>query len=242
MPPTNATRPSITIVFSWWQCSGRSCLSSTHAIRPARCSSSRTLRAVRRDGRNTGSGAPAQSSTRTSTRSASSASRFRSDDGVGCRPAITKSGDMNQPLRWTNAVARRISATMRASACSPSISTSSRLPSRGGGASSAQPPDAAASGCLPSLASRRVWWARTAAETVSPTQRSTPRPASRAGVTAASLCRHLDGRADRRRHDEQRRERVRGMEVLAEGEHADHHRDRRFQAREYPVRAGGEPA
>ena len=32
MPPTNATRSSITIVFSWWQCSGRSRASRTHWI------------------------------------------------------------------------------------------------------------------------------------------------------------------------------------------------------------------
>ena len=77
MPPTNATRSSITIVFSWWQCKGRSCESSAQWMFVPRHSSSRMPRTARREGRKTGSGAPAQARTRTSTRSASCASRFR---------------------------------------------------------------------------------------------------------------------------------------------------------------------
>ncbi len=182
MPPTNATRPSMTIVFSWWQCSGRSCRSRTQRIGPARRSSSATRLTVRRDGRNTGTGAPAQSRTRTSTRRASSASRLRRT--TGSRPSCrTKSGDMNHPLRCTYARAARISSTMRPSASSPSTSTSRRLPARAGGASSANPPAGLSSACLPSFASRRRWWARTAAATVSPMRRSSPCAASRARVT-----------------------------------------------------------
>ena len=59
MPPTNATRSSMTIVFSWWQCIGRSWASRAHWIRVPRRARSRIARTSRRDGRNIGSGAPA---------------------------------------------------------------------------------------------------------------------------------------------------------------------------------------
>ena len=36
MPPTNATSSSTITSFSWWQCIGRSCVSSAHAIAVAR--------------------------------------------------------------------------------------------------------------------------------------------------------------------------------------------------------------
>jgi hypothetical protein len=58
------------------------------------------LRTVPREGRNTGSGAPAQTSTRTSTRSASSATRSRRIAGFPSR-VRTKSGEKNQPAIWT---------------------------------------------------------------------------------------------------------------------------------------------
>ncbi len=85
MPPTNATRSSITIVFSWWQCSGRSCASRAHWIFVCRVSRSRICRTSPREGRKSGSGAPAQASTRTSMRSASSASRLRRTSGSPSR-------------------------------------------------------------------------------------------------------------------------------------------------------------
>ena len=142
------------IVFSWWQCIGRSRESSAQSSGPAASSWSRTARAMRRDGLNTGSGAPAQSSTRTCTRRAASASRFRTTTGSS-PPRITNSGDRNQPLTCTECRAARISSTIRPSAASPSISTSSDDPGRGGGASSAHPPSTGSSGNLPCRASRR---------------------------------------------------------------------------------------
>ena len=53
MPPTNATCPSTITSFSWWQCIGRSCVSSAHCTRVPRVSSSRTLRTAARSGVNT---------------------------------------------------------------------------------------------------------------------------------------------------------------------------------------------
>ena len=50
IPPTNATRSSITIVFSWWQCSGRSFASSAHWIFVCSISRSRIARTSPRDG------------------------------------------------------------------------------------------------------------------------------------------------------------------------------------------------
>ena len=36
MPPTNATSPSTITSFSWWQCIGRSCVSSAQRTRVPR--------------------------------------------------------------------------------------------------------------------------------------------------------------------------------------------------------------
>src|ERR1019366_1784857 len=62
---------SITTSFSWWQCIGRSFESSAALIRVPRTSSPRPARTDARRGVNTGTGAPAHNSTRTSTWSAS---------------------------------------------------------------------------------------------------------------------------------------------------------------------------
>ena len=58
MPPTNATRSSITIVFSWWQCIGRSCASSAHWIRVSRDQLGRASRARRAATDGTAAAAP----------------------------------------------------------------------------------------------------------------------------------------------------------------------------------------
>ena len=143
----------------------------------AAASSSRTARTARRDGRNTGIGAPAQSSTRTSARRAVSASRSRTTTGRSPSSAITKSGDRNQAVRWTCETAERTSSTIDLSAASPSISTSSRVPSRGGAAPlpSAQPPGGGSRALLPSRRSRREWCRRTPAAMRSPTSAVDPR-------------------------------------------------------------------
>ena len=83
MPPTKATRSSMTIVFSWWQCSGRSRASSAQRIRVPRIRSSRIVLTAPREGVKTGSGAPAQASTRTSTRSASLRQQVAQDHRLG---------------------------------------------------------------------------------------------------------------------------------------------------------------
>jgi hypothetical protein len=118
-----------------------------------------------------GTGAPAHRSTRTSTRAAASASRFRSTTGSRSFSS-TKSGDMNHPVMWTCERAPRISSIMAGRASAPSISTSTPFPGRGGGASSAQPPEGASSAALPSRARRRRCLAFTAAVMPSPALRS----------------------------------------------------------------------
>ncbi len=100
IPPTNATRSSTTIVFSWWQCIGRSFESSAHWIFVSPTRRSRISRTSFREGRKSGKGAPAHTSTRTSTRSASSPSRLRSTSGSPSRSSA-KSGEKCHPVRWT---------------------------------------------------------------------------------------------------------------------------------------------
>ena len=102
-------------------------------------SSSRIFRTSPRDGRKSGNGAPAQTSTRTSRRSASCARRWRSTTCSRSRTSA-KSGVKCQPVRWTCERARCSSAAMAGRACAPSIRTSTALPDRGGGSPAAQPP------------------------------------------------------------------------------------------------------
>ena len=91
---------------------------------------SRIFRTARREGRKSGSGAPAHVRTRTSIRDASSASRFRRT--VGASPRVrANSGETSQPARCTCDCACRSSAAIRGSASAPSIRTSSE-PRRGG--------------------------------------------------------------------------------------------------------------
>ena len=80
-----------------------------------------------REGRNAGIGAPFQSRTRTSTLSASSASRIRTTSGSSSRLSAS-SGERNQPVRWTCDVAAAMSGAIRGSASEPSIRTSIVLP------------------------------------------------------------------------------------------------------------------
>ena len=133
MPPTNAIRSSMTIVFSWWQWSGRSCASSATCI--ARVGR-RAGRASRRTSRGRAERAAAarrpSASTRTSIRSASSASRSRSTSGSPSR-SRANDGVKYQPARWTCERRVCISAAIAGSASAPSISTSTALPGRGGG-------------------------------------------------------------------------------------------------------------
>ena len=77
MPPTNASRSSITIVLWGWQCSGRSFASRAQSMRVFLVNCSCICLTSRREGRKSGKGAPAHTNTRTSIRSASRASRLR---------------------------------------------------------------------------------------------------------------------------------------------------------------------
>ena len=139
IPPTNATRSSTTIVFSWWQCIGRSFESSAHWIFDSPTRRSRISRTSLREGRKSGNGAPAHTSTRTSTRSASSASRLRSTIGSPSRSSA-KSGEKCQPVRWTCDLVERNASAIAGSACAPSMRISIAFPGRGGVPSSAHPP------------------------------------------------------------------------------------------------------
>jgi hypothetical protein len=132
------------------------------------------LRTVARVGRKSGSGEPPHASTRTSTRSESSASRLRSTSGVEPRTSA-KSGEKCQPDRCTCELAAARSACMCVAACSPSMSTSSEQPGRGGGSPGLQSfPSAASVSACPSRARRRRWCAATELDTAAPMRLSTP--------------------------------------------------------------------
>ena len=110
MPPTKATSSSITTSFSWWQCIGRSFESSAALMRVPRTSSSRASRTEARRGVNTGTGAPAHNSTRTSTDSAASPSSSRSSTGGSSRTSAN-SGVMHHPAISTLRRAPRIACS-----------------------------------------------------------------------------------------------------------------------------------
>ena len=129
IPPTNAIRSSITIVFSWWQCSGRSFASSAQRMRVCAVSRSCIFRTSPREGRKSGTGAPAHASTRTSMRSASSARRLRRIVGSPSRSSA-KSGVKYQPVRWTCDRALRSASAIRGNASAPSTRISRVFPSR----------------------------------------------------------------------------------------------------------------
>jgi hypothetical protein len=74
MPSTNATSPSTITVFSWWQWNGCSRGSVSQRMRVSRVRVSTPALTSLRVGRNAGTGAPAHTSTLTSSRSAASAS------------------------------------------------------------------------------------------------------------------------------------------------------------------------
>ncbi len=116
-------------------------------------------------------------------RAAASASSWPRTVGVPPR-TISKWGATCQPVMWTNCCADAIASAIAAIASSPSISTSSRQPSRGGG-----PPFAhtlAASGCNardhPSRRSRHACLARTVASTPAPIVSST------LDISASGIC------------------------------------------------------
>ena len=85
----------------------------------------------RASGRKTAIGAPFQSRTRTSIRSASRASSVRTTSGSSSLLSCS-SGERNQPVRWTCDVASPMSRAIRGRASDPSTRTSTLLPSRGG--------------------------------------------------------------------------------------------------------------
>ena len=171
MPPTKATRPSITMIFSWWQW--------VKPVHPSACatifvwcdSASSISRTSRCDGLKSGSGAPFHESTRTSTRSASSASRLRTTIGSSSRE-MCSSGEKNQPPRWMYDSARASSSAMAGSASEPSTSIWSALPFRGGKVPFANASSDASSACAqPTRRSRPRWRLRTASSMRSPNSR-----------------------------------------------------------------------
>ena len=173
MPPTKASSSSTITSFSWWQCSGRSCVSSAHTTALSLQSASRVLRTARRDTGYIGNGAPPHSSTRTGTRRAASARRSCRITG-GSSAVSAKSGVTHQPAMWTCERAPAIASAMRGSASPPSTSTSIALPVLGGSPASAQPASEAESACShPTLRRRRRWCAVIARSIESPTTQST---------------------------------------------------------------------
>ena len=128
IPPTNAVSSSTTTSFSWWQWNGRSRASSAIEMRVPPASSWHACRTSPRSGWKSGSGAPAQARTRTSTRSAASA---RSSRSVGPSSSSRNEASKCQPARWTCERAERIASAMRGSASAPSRNGSTRQPARG---------------------------------------------------------------------------------------------------------------
>ena len=92
------------------------------------------------DGLKSGSGAPLQISTRTSIRSASSASRLRMIAGSSPRVS-SSSGEKYHPARWTCDSARASSSATLGRNVAPSISTSTLFPDRCGNAPRAHSSD-----------------------------------------------------------------------------------------------------
>ena len=101
---------------------------------------SRIARTSPRDGRKSGSGAPAQTRTRTSICSASSREQVAEDDLLGTPASSAKAGSKCQPVRWTCERACCIADAISGSACAPSTSTSTAFPGLAGGSPAAQPP------------------------------------------------------------------------------------------------------
>ena len=144
-----------TIVFSWWQCSGRSFASSAHSIRvfSSDASSSPALGA-----RGSGTAAMALPPRPARGRRCVRPARQAGSAAPGAhRPARARS-----PVRSTSRSDERASAPAAAprrspaSACAPSIRTSTAFPGRAGGSPAAQPPAGGASACSqPILRSRR---------------------------------------------------------------------------------------
>ena len=198
IPPTNASSPSTTIVFSWWQWTGCSRGSISQRMRVSRVSSATFCRTSPRVGWKAGSGAPAHTSTRTSIRSASSASSEPTTTGDPPRTS-SKPGSRCQPVMCTERLAPASASAIAGSASAPSISTSSALPGRGGGSPAAQIASSGGSRARaqPSFCSRRRCFVSTAASTTSPTlasRRLTRRPATGPVWQALGLVRRSSGR------------------------------------------------
>ena len=198
MPPTNARVSSTTMIFSWWQCIVRSRLSSAQRTWLSRTNSSRAFFTTALVGWNSGSGGPAQSSSRTGRRAATSASRSRSGRAPGPRVS-SNSGDACHPAMCTERCAPRIAASISASADVPSTSTSTLFPERTGTRVDHHPGAAGASASdQPSRASRRRWWLRSTASRPSPTLESTLLPrdvCTMADIVAQTLPLRCPGRA-----------------------------------------------
>ena len=137
------------------------------------------------EGRKSGSGAPAQASTRTSSRSASSARRLRRTTGSPSRSSAN-AGVKCQPVRWTWDCASRSAAAIDGSACTPSIRMSTAFPARGGKSPPAQPPTGGSSARVqPIRPRRRRWWRQICWLTCSPNQHSTGKSARLTGCSTA---------------------------------------------------------
>src|SRR5437868_6806050 len=164
---------------------------------------SRISRTSPRSGWKSGSGAPAQASTRTGTCSAVSPS---SPASVGPSSPSLIPGVKYQPATCTCERAASTSAAMRGSAATPSTRSSTELPARTGKvAVSAQLSADASNTCpWPIRARRRRWWARTARSTPSPIASSMRSNGYRRLVPALRGRRHraavdVDDRLRRRR-------------------------------------------
>ncbi len=181
-----ARRSSMITSFSWWQCIGRSWLSAAtrtpgwRARRPS-CRSTSP-----RPGRKSGSGAPAQASTYTSTRAPSSRKRSPRLRCEGPRSS-SKAAVKNQPARKTRSRASRSARTITGSASAPSTKISISCPGRGGAALCDQGEGAVSRmASWPIFARRRRWCIRTALSTWSPTQESIVSATSARPVTPGS--------------------------------------------------------
>src|SRR3954470_4714 len=154
MPPTNAISSSTTIVFSWWQWTGCSRGSGRHWMAVSRVSLATSASTSLRVGWKTGTGAPAQTMTRTGTRSATSASS--GPIATGSSPRTTSKCEARcQPVTCTCERAPAIASAMSGNAEAPSTSTSTRQPGRGGGSPAAHRPPAAGGSRTPGWPSRR---------------------------------------------------------------------------------------
>ena len=178
IPPTNAMRSSMTTIFSWWQCIGRSCASSPHATRVPD-----VKRVAHRP--NLASGGAEERQRR---------------PGPGEQPHRDALGHLGEEVAQHLHARRRDEARSRARSASRRDARATlhsrsrrrggagrplrpprprpRCPGRGGGSPAAQPPTGPSSAASwPWRRSRRRWCATTACSTAFPRFRSTTKSA-----------------------------------------------------------------